>query len=68
MQSFINMYVVVGLLPTKGLTLPLVSYGGSSLVINCMAVGILMNVSRFTEIAANPSRARAATAPVPAHA
>jgi cell division protein FtsW len=68
-QSFVNMYVVVGLLPTKGLTLPLVSYGGSSLVINGVAVGILMNVSRFTEIAANPSRARAATAPgVPVHA
>ena len=67
-QSFVNMYVVVGLLPTKGLTLPLVSYGGSSLVINGIAVGILMNVSRFTEIAANPSRARAAIAPVPAHA
>jgi cell division protein FtsW len=68
-QSFVNMYVVVGLLPTKGLTLPLVSYGGSSLVINCIAVGILMNVSRYTEIAANPSRARAATAPaVTAHA
>jgi cell division protein FtsW len=55
-QAFINMYVVVGLLPTKGLTLPLISYGGSSLVINCAAIGILMNISRFTEIASNPSR------------
>ena len=51
-QAFINMYVVVGLLPTKGLTLPLISYGGSSLVINCVAIGILMNISRYTEIAA----------------
>jgi len=61
-QAFFNMYVVTGLLPTKGLTLPLISYGGSSLVINCIAIGMLMNVSRFTEIASNPSRARA---PVP---
>lgn len=51
-QSFVNMYVVLGLLPTKGLTLPLISYGGSSLVINCVAIGILMNISRYTEIAA----------------
>jgi cell division protein FtsW len=51
-QAFVNMYVVVGLLPTKGLTLPLISYGGSSLVINCIAIGILMNISRYTEIAA----------------
>lgn len=51
-QAFVNMYVVVGLLPTKGLTLPLISYGGSSLVINCVAIGILMNISRYTEIAA----------------
>ncbi|MGI8908316.1 MAG: putative lipid II flippase FtsW [Candidatus Sumerlaeaceae bacterium] len=62
-QSFVNMYVVLGLLPTKGLTLPLISYGGSSLVINCAAIGILMNVSRFTEIAANPSRARGSDLP-----
>lgn len=48
-QAFINMYVVVGLLPTKGLTLPLISYGGSSLLINCVAIGILMNISSYTE-------------------
>lgn len=65
-QAFINMYVVTGLLPTKGLTLPLISYGGSSLIINCMAIGILMNVSRFTEIAANPSRVRESPASLPA--
>src|SRR5690606_16073540 len=52
LQAFVNMYVVLGLLPTKGLTLPLISYGGSSLLINCAAVGILMNISRYTEIAA----------------
>jgi cell division protein FtsW len=43
-QGFINMGVNVGLLPTKGLTLPLMSYGGSSLVVSCVALAILLRV------------------------
>lgn len=43
-QSFINMGVNLGLLPTKGLTLPLMSYGGSGIVANCLAVAILFRV------------------------
>lgn len=43
-QSFINMGVNMGLLPTKGLTLPLMSFGGSGIVANCLALGILMRV------------------------
>jgi cell division protein FtsW len=43
-QSFVNMAVVTGLLPTKGLTLPLISYGGSALVMNLMALGLLQSV------------------------
>lgn len=43
-QAFINMGVNMGLLPTKGLTLPLVSYGGSSLVVSSMCVGILLRI------------------------
>jgi cell division protein FtsW len=43
-QTFINMGVNLGLLPTKGLTLPLVSYGGSGILLNCVAVALLMRV------------------------
>ena len=43
-QSFINMGVNMGLLPTKGLTLPLMSFGGSGIVANCIAIGILLRI------------------------
>lgn len=43
-QTMINMGVNMGLLPTKGLTLPLLSYGGSSLLANCAALGLLLRV------------------------
>ncbi len=46
LPALLNMGVVTGLLPTKGLPLPFVSYGGSSLLINWVAVGLLFNVSR----------------------
>jgi cell division protein FtsW len=49
LQAVINMGVVLGLLPTKGLTLPLVSYGGTSLVTNLVGVGILLHVSTHME-------------------
>jgi len=44
-QAFMNMFVVTGLLPTKGLALPFFSYGGSSLLMNFICVGILMNIA-----------------------
>lgn len=45
-QALVNMSVVLGLLPTKGIPLPFVSYGGSSLLVNLAAVGILLNISQ----------------------
>ncbi len=46
LQAFTNLAVAVGLLPTKGLVLPFISFGGSALLVNCAAVGVLLNVSR----------------------
>lgn len=46
LQAFVNIGVNMGILPTKGLTLPLMSYGGSSLVSNCVAVALLLRVDR----------------------
>ena len=45
-QAFVNISVVLGLLPTKGIPLPLVSAGGSSLLVNLLGMGILLNISQ----------------------
>jgi len=47
-QALINMGVACGLLPTKGLTLPFISMGGSSMVISMLCVGVLLNISEHT--------------------
>jgi cell division protein FtsW len=44
MQAFINVGVNVGMLPTKGLTLPFISYGSNSMIIACLAVGVLVRI------------------------
>ncbi|MDH5631959.1 MAG: putative lipid II flippase FtsW [Gammaproteobacteria bacterium] len=50
-QAAINMGVNMGMLPTKGLTLPLMSYGGSSMIVSCLAVGMILMVDRENRIA-----------------
>jgi cell division protein FtsW len=45
-QVFVNMGASSGLLPTKGLTLPFVSYGGSSLIVSCVLLGIVLRVAQ----------------------
>jgi cell division protein FtsW len=48
-QAFINISVVLGLMPTKGIPLPFVSYGGSSLFITLACVGVLLNITKQAE-------------------
>jgi cell division protein FtsW len=49
LQAILNMAVVLGLVPTKGMPLPFVSYGGSAFMANCFAVGLLMSIARSCE-------------------
>ena len=46
-QSILNLSVVVGLIPVTGVTLPFLSYGGSSLIITMISIGIILNISRY---------------------
>lgn len=46
-QVFINIGVVIGLLPVTGITLPIISYGGTSLMISLMMIGIVLNISKY---------------------
>ena len=45
-QTLLNLSVVVGLIPVTGVTLPFISYGGSSLLICMISIGIILNISR----------------------
>ena len=48
-QTLLNLAVVVGLVPVTGVTLPFFSYGGSSLIITLISIGIILNISRYRE-------------------
>ena len=45
-QASLNLAVVVGLIPVTGVTLPFLSYGGSSLLVSMLSVGLVLNISR----------------------
>ena len=73
LQSVVSMGVNLGLLPTKGLTLPLVSSGGSSVMMTCVAIGLLLRVSyeldraqrQVARLRGEGARAAAGDAPPP---
>jgi hypothetical protein len=53
-QIFINVGMTMGLLPVTGMTLPLISYGGTSLLVNCVALGLLVNVAQRRPVSLAP--------------
>jgi cell division protein FtsW len=54
-QAFINVSMVLALLPTKGIALPFISQGGSSLLLNLLATGVLLNISHYSERSPAPA-------------
>ncbi|MFO0658551.1 MAG: FtsW/RodA/SpoVE family cell cycle protein [Polyangiaceae bacterium] len=62
-QVLVNLAVAMAIVPTKGLTLPFLSYGGSSLLVNAAAVGLLLSVSRTCDV--SPARDVIETTPEP---
>jgi len=66
LQAVTNLAVAMGMVPTKGLVLPFVSYGGSSLLVNAAAMGVLLNISRHREGADEDAPSVSAPTPPPA--
>ena len=46
-QTILNLFVVIGLVPVTGVTLPFLSYGGSSLLISTISIGIILSISKY---------------------
>ena len=46
LQAMLNLMVVTGIIPTTGVTLPFISYGGSSLLVSMISIGIILSISR----------------------
>lgn len=57
-QAFVNIGVSSGLLPTKGLTLPFISYGGSSLIVNCVMLAVILRISHSLQAGVAPANRR----------
>ena len=49
-QAVMNLMVVIGLIPVTGVTLPFLSYGGSSLLISMISIGIILNISKYSKL------------------
>jgi cell division protein FtsW len=64
-QALVNLSVALAILPTKGLTLPFLSFGGSSLLVNAVAAGVLLNISRQATPEARGEADRDAETPAP---
>ncbi|MCU7857259.1 MAG: FtsW/RodA/SpoVE family cell cycle protein, partial [Candidatus Thiodiazotropha sp. (ex Lucinoma borealis)] len=58
MQAFINIGVNVGMLPTKGLTLPFMSYGGNSIIVVCMVIALLLRIDSESRLMVTKSGKR----------
>jgi len=68
LQIVINLFVVIGLLPTKGLPLPFISYGGTSLVVTMFLTGLLLNISgRIDPTDEKPANGFSSTTNVPSN-
>jgi cell division protein FtsW len=61
-QALVNIGVNMGILPTKGLTLPLISYGRSSLIITLVGLGLLLRIDRENRMRRTRARARGGVA------
>jgi cell division protein FtsW len=65
LPALLNASVVMGLVPTKGLTLPFLSYGRTSLVVSCVALGLLLGVAKRYPAHRSPASHRSQEGPWP---